>query len=160
VVTFDPNTTHQGTGLPNGPSAVIYNRQLNFGLGFSVDGWVGKGGIGTIGVNANSGKKVTNPDNPHGRWSLEQWTTSWIGENGNTIIEKKTFPDLPLNEAGLKAVGNTFSFWDHPGGPPQSPGFARFENHIIKIYSGKTVCEVKFHFIQLGNTIHWNSGLL
>lgn len=116
VVTFKPGTTHSGTGLPNGPSTIGHNGGPNFGLGFSVSGWVGEGGIGTIGVNATTGNKVPNPSNPKGRWSLEQWTNSWMGENGKTIDERKTFPDLPLNEAGLTATGNTFGFYDHPGG--------------------------------------------
>ncbi|HJP93693.1 MAG TPA: DUF4214 domain-containing protein [Pyrinomonadaceae bacterium] len=160
VVNFKPGTTYPGTNLPNGPSTLTYNGQPNFGLGFSVSGWVRGGGIGTIGVDANTGKKVANPNNPKGRWSLEQWTNSWIGENGRTTVQKSTFPDLPLNEAGLKVEGDAFGFYDHPGGPPPSANFGRFENHLIKVYSGKTVCDVKFHFIQIGNTIHWGPGLL
>jgi len=160
TVTFTPGTTYPGTSFPNGPSTVTHNGGPNFGLGFSVSGWVGSGGIGTIGVNITTGQKVPNPNNPLGLWSLEQWTNSWMGENGKTIAERKTFPDLPLNEAGLKAVGNTFGFWDHPGGPPPSSGFSRFENHLIKVYSGKTVCEVQFHFIQIGNKINWGRGAL
>jgi hypothetical protein len=160
IVTFKPGTTHESTGLPNGPSTIRYNGLPNFGLGFSVSGWVDSGGIGTIGVDERTGRKVTNPENPTGRWSLEQWTHSWIGENGRTIVEKKTFSDLPLDEAGLTAAGNMFGFYDHPGGPPPSSGSSRFENHLIKVYSGKTVCEVRFHFIQRGNTIHWGKGLL
>jgi hypothetical protein len=158
VVTFKPGTTYPGASLPNGPSTITYNGP-NFGLGFSVSGWVGEGGIGTIGVD-DKGKKVTNPMNKKGRWSLEQWTHSWIGENGKVIIEKQTFPDLPTDETGIKAYDNTFGFYDHPGGRPPSPGLERFENHLIKVYRGKTVCEVKFHFIQRGNTIHWGSGFL
>jgi hypothetical protein len=160
VVTFKPGTTNPTTGLPNGPSTITYNGQPNFGLGFSVNGWVSGGGIGTIGVNEKTGKKVPNPQNPKGRWSLEQWTHSWIGQNGKTIVEKQTFPDLHLNSAGLKVDGNTFSYYDHPGGPPPSAGFGRYDNYLIKVYSGKTVCEVGFHFIQHGNTIRWGRGLL
>jgi len=118
VVTFKPGTNNKATGLPNGPSTITYNGAPNFGLGFSVSGWVGSGGIGTIGVDANTGKKVQNPANPNGRWSLEQWTHSWIGENGKTLVQKNTFSDLPLNAAGLTTQGNTFGYYDHPGGPP------------------------------------------
>jgi hypothetical protein len=125
-----------------------------------VSGWVDRGGIGTIGVNPHTGKRVPNPNNPNGRWSLEQWTHSWIGQNGKEIIERTTFPDLPLNATGLKADGDTFGFYDHPGGPPPSPGLSRFENHLIKVYSGKTVCDVQFHFIQTGYKIRWGRGLL
>ncbi len=158
-VTFKPGSTYPGTKYPNGPSTISYNGP-NFGLGFSVNGWVDEGGIGTIGVDSQTGKKVTNPMNPKGRWSLEQWTHSWIGENGKKIDERKTFSDLPTDEVGIKAWDNSFGFYDHPGGPPPSPGLARFENHLIKVYRGKTVCEVGFHFIQLGNTIHWGPGFL
>jgi hypothetical protein len=70
VVTFKPGTSNKSTSLPNGPSTITYNGGPNFGLGFSVSGWVGDGGIGTIGVDSNTGKKVTNPANPKGRWSL------------------------------------------------------------------------------------------
>jgi len=161
VVTFKPGTAHKGTGLPNGPSTVTYKGQPNFGLGFSVEGWVSEGeGIGTIGVNATTGKKIPNPWNSKGLWSLEQWTHSWIGENGKPIVAKQTFPDLPLDEAGITATGDSFGFYDHPGGPPPSAGLRRFENHVIKVYKGRTVCEVKFHFIQTGNKIHWGPGLL
>ena len=158
TVTFKPGTSNSTVALPNGPSTIIYNQSLNFGLGFSVSGWVGGGGIGTIGVNVKTGKKVANPQNPKGRWSLEQWTHSWIGANGKTIADRPTFSDLPVDAAGLKADGDTFSYYDHPGGPP-SPDLARFDNYVVKVYSGKTVCEVKFHFIQRGNTIHWGQGL-
>ena len=114
---------------------------------------------GTIGVDANTGKKVTNPANPTGLWSLEQWTHSWISEDGKTLVLRATFPDLPLNAAGLTAEGNSFGYYDHPGGPPPSPGFARSDNYLIKVYSGKTVCEVGFHMIQTGNKIMRGRGL-
>ena len=84
----------------------------------------------------------------------------WIGENGKTIFQKPIFPDLPLTEVGLTAKGNNFAFYDHPGAPAPSRAFRRFENHLIKVYSGKSFCDVKFHFIQWGNTIHWGLGLL
>jgi hypothetical protein len=160
VVNFKPGTSNQSTGLPNGPSTITYNGGPNFGLGFSVSGWVGNGGIGTIGVNEKTSKKVSKPVNPKGRWSLEQWTNSWIGENGKTIVQTKTFPDRPLDAAGLTAQGNTFGYYDHPGGPPPSLGFARYDNYLIKVYSGKTVCEVGFHMIQTGTKIRWGRGLL
>jgi hypothetical protein len=160
IVTFKPGTSNKATGLPDGPSTITYNGAPNFGLGFSVSGWVGSGGIGTIGVNAKTGKKVQNPANPKGRWSLEQWTHSWIGENGKTVVQQETFSDLPLDAAGLTAQGDTFGYYDHPGGPPPSPGFARYDNYLIKVYAGKTVCEVGFHFIQTGNKIRWGRGLL
>ena len=159
VVTLKPGTKDPVSGLPNGPSTVYYGG-ASFGLGFTVTGWVSGNGIGTIGVNSDTGKKVPNPANPKGSWSLEQWTTSWMGQDGKTTLDKKTFADLPLNEAGLKIDGNKFSFYDHPGGTSNPSGFSRFENHLIKVYSGKTYCEVKLHFIQIGNTIHWGAGLL
>jgi hypothetical protein len=159
LVTFKPGTNNKATGLPNGPSTITYNGAPNFGLGFSVSGWVGSGGIGTIGVDANTGKKVQNPANPNGRWSLEQWTHSWIGENGKTHVQKNTFSDLPLNAAGLTTQGNAFGYYDHPGGPPPSPGFARYDNYLVKVYAGKTVCEVGFHLVQTGNNIRWGRGL-
>ena len=159
VVNFKPRTSNKASGLPNGPSTITYNGAPNFGLGFSVSGWVVSGGIGTIGVDAGTGKKVPNPANPKGRWSLEQWTHSWIGKNGKTMIERKTFPDLPLNAAGLTAQGNTFGYYDHPGGPPPSPGFARYDNYLIKVYAGNTVCEVGFHLIQIESKIRWGRGL-
>ncbi|HEX7770863.1 MAG TPA: hypothetical protein VF435_00495, partial [Pyrinomonadaceae bacterium] len=159
VVNFRPGTTHPTTGFPNGPSTINYKGGPNFGLGFSVSGWVGEGGIGTIGVD-QTGKKVPNPQNPNGRWSLEQWTHSWIGENGKIIFQAKTFPDLPLDALGLKVEGNSFGWYDHPGGPPPSAALRRYDNYQIKVYSGKIVCEVKFHFIQHGNTIRWGRGHL
>lgn len=60
----------------------------------------------------------------------------------------------------MTAEGNTFGFYDHPGGPQPKSGFERFENHLIKVYVGKTVCEAKFHFIQRRYTINWGPGLL
>ena len=91
VLTFEPGTTNKATGYPNGPSTINYGGP-NFGLGFTVDGWVDKRGIGTIGVSPDTGKKVRNPQNPKGRWSLEQWTHSWIGENGKQSSRKRPFP--------------------------------------------------------------------
>ena len=159
VVNFKPGTTYKGTSWPNGPSTITLDGAPSFGLGFSVRGWVGSGGIGTIGVDVRTGKKIQNPANPKGRWSLEQWAHSWIREPGKTPVEKKTFSDLPLDAAGLKAEGNTFSYYDHPGGPPQPPRFARYDNYLIKVYAGNIVCEIGFHFIQTGNTIRWGRGL-
>jgi YD repeat-containing protein len=157
VVNFKSGTTNSATGLPNGPSTLPYRGSSNFGLGFSVSGWA-KGGVGTIGYGAN-GKKVKNPANPTGAWSLEQWTHSWIGQNGKTLVHKTTFSDLPLDAAGLTAQGHNFSYYDHPGGPPPAPGFARYDNYLIKVYKGKTVCEVGFHLIQIGAQIRWGRGL-
>jgi len=151
--------SNKATGLPNGPSTITYNGGPNFGLGFSVSGWVGSGGIGTIGVDEKTGKKVSNPVNPKGRWSLEQWAHSWIGDNGKTIVQRKTFSDLSPKAAGLTTQGNTFGYYDHPGGPPPSPGLARYDNYLIKVYVGNTVCEVGFHLIQTGNIIRWGRGL-
>ncbi len=159
VVTFKAGTINQATGFPNGPSTITYHGAPNFGLGFSVSGWVDSGGIGTIGVDRESGKKVQNPANPKGRWSLEQWTHSWIGANGKTLVQTTTFPDLFLNTAGLTVQDNTFGYYDHPGGPPPSPGLARYDNYLIKVYAGKTVCEVGFHLVQNGNSIRWGRGL-
>jgi hypothetical protein len=159
VVTFKPGTINQATGLPNGPSTITLDHGPSFGLGFSVSGWVGSGGIGTIGVNPKTLKKVQNPANPKGRWSLEQWAHSWIRQPGKAPFERQTFPDLFLDTVGLTVQGNTFSYYDHPGGPPPSPGFARYDNYLIKVYAGKSVCEVGFHLIQTGNTIRWGSGL-
>jgi YD repeat-containing protein len=164
VVKFKPGTVypdlrlHDGMPLPNGPSTLPHPQtgQPLFGLGFSVSGWVNKGGIGRIGSDT-MGK--ANPGNPGGKWTIDQETSSWIGASGRVLDEKETFSDIPLT-VPYKAEGNTFSWYDHPGTTNTAANLDRFENHIVKVYRGKTVCEVKFHFIQHGHTIHWGAGLL
>jgi len=163
TVTFKPGTVYPdmtlaGTPLPNGPSTIPSpgNGLPSFGLGFSVNGWVNKGGIGRIGSDTDG--KV-NPANPKGSWTIDQETSAWMGNGGQTLEQKATFSDIPLG-VPHKAEGNTFSWYDHPGLTNTPANYNRFENHIVKVYRGKTVCEVKFHFIQHGNTIHWGAGLL
>ena len=81
------------------------------------------------------------------------------GTVGFGVNDMPGFPDLPLDAAGLTAEGNTFGYYDHPAGPRPSPGFARYDNYLIKVYTAKIVCEVGFHLIQTGNTIRWGRGL-
>jgi hypothetical protein len=158
VVAFKPGTTYPGTKLPNGPSIVPDPKtgQPSFGIGFSVSGWVNSGGIVRIGSDT---KGVPNPANPNGKWRIDQETNAWIGINGKKIEEKSTFSDI---HPGVPhhAVGNDFGWYDHPGATIWPANYSRFENHIVKVYAGKTVCEVSFHFIQQGGTIHWGRGLL
>jgi hypothetical protein len=164
VVNFKPGTSYPGMKLPdgspllNGPSTMPdpTTGQPSFGLGFSVSGWVKSDGIGRIGSDKDG--KV-NPANPKGRWTIDQETAAWMGINGKMIEEKATFSDIPLG-VPHSADGNRFSWYDHPGLTSWDPNYSRFENHIVKVYKGKTVCEVKFHFIQHGNNIHWGPGLL
>jgi YD repeat-containing protein len=158
VVKFKSGTTYPGTSLPNGPSIVPApsSGQPMFGLGFSVEGWVKNGGIGRIGSDTAG---VKNPANPNGQWTIDQQTSAWIGMNGIKQDERPTFSDISLGVMH-HAVGNKFGWYDHPGATIWPPGYSRFENHIVKVYRGKTVCEVSFHFIQHGNTIRWGEGLL
>ncbi len=158
VVTFKPGTTYPNSNLPNGPSIVPDPKtgQDSFGLGFSVSGWVGSGGIGWIGSDT---KGVPNPANPTGTWRIDQETSAWIGLNGQKIDERPTFSDIHP-KIHHHAVGNNFGWYDHPGATIWPANYSRFENHIVKVYSGKTVCEVSFHFIQHGNKIRWGRGLL
>ena len=164
VVRFAPGTSYPDKTLPdgkpllNGPSTMPspLTGLPSFGLGFSVSGWVDSGGIGRIGSEKEG---VVNPDNPKGRWTIDQETSAWIGIDGKVTDERATFSDIKLG-VPHKADGNTFSWYDHPGDTQWPANYSRFENHIVKVYKGKTVCEVKFHFIQHGNTIHWGPGLL
>lgn len=156
VVTFKPGTTFKDTGLPNGPSIVPQpgTGQANFGLGFSVNGWFDGGGIKRIG-SEEKGKII----NEKGRWTIDEETSAWLGIGGKKIEEKSTFSDITL-EVAHYIEGNKFGWYDHPGTTFWPPNYDRFENHIVKVYAGKKVCEVKFHFIQHGNKIHWGAGLL
>jgi YD repeat-containing protein len=160
VVTFKPGTTYPDPTrpLPNGPSIVPAPKTglPQFGLGFSVSGWVSSGGIGRIGSDT---KGVQNPENRTGRWTIDQETSAWIGINGKKLEEKQTFSDIS-RDVPHHATGNEFGWYDHPGATIWPEGYTRFENHIVKVYSGKTVCEVSFHFIQRGKQIRWGRGLL
>ncbi|HEY2961020.1 MAG TPA: hypothetical protein VGJ37_01290, partial [Pyrinomonadaceae bacterium] len=158
TVTFKPGTTYPGTSLPNGPSVVPdpHNGQRSLGLGFSVSGWVDSGGIGRIGSDTNG---TVNKANPKGRWTIDQETSAWIGLDGKKSEEKSTFSDINPN-VPHHAEDNQFGWYDHPGATVWPDNYSRFENHIVKVYSGKTVCEISFHFIQHGNKIHWGRGLL
>jgi hypothetical protein len=164
VVTFTPGTSYPDKTLPdgkpllNGPSTIPgpHTGLPLFGLGFSVNGWVDGGGIGRIGSDTAG---VANPANPKGRWTIDEETSAWIGLDDKKQEERATFSDISL-DVPYKAVGNTFSWYDHPGTTYWPANYNRFENHIVKVYKGKTVCEVKFHFIQHGSTIHWGAGLL
>ena len=78
-------------------------------------------------------------------------------------IRRIPYADMDVErwfKSALYAVGNEFYWYDHAGTTSWPEGFSRFENHIVKVYRGKTVCEVKFHFIQHGNKIRWGAGLL
>lgn len=156
VVTFKPGTTYKDTGLPNGPSMVPQpgTGKPNFGLGFSVSGWVNGGGIKRIG-SEDKGEII----NAKGRWTIDQETSAWMGIDGKKIDERSTFSDIN-KEVPHFIEDNSFGWYDHPGAIFWPPNYDRFENHIVKVYSGKKVCEVKFHFVQHGNKIHWGAGLL
>ena len=163
-VSFKRGTKYENPSVPggldlwNGPSIVPapHTGQRSFGLGFTVTGWVDRGGIGRIGSDKDG---FPNSDNPKGRWTIDEETAVWAGTNGQTLLNKPTFSDI---HAGVfyEASGNTFSWYDHPGYTYWGNDYSRFENHVVKVYSGKTVCEITFHFIQRGGTIHWGKGLL
>jgi hypothetical protein len=82
-----------------------------------------------------------------------------MGIGGQKLEERATFSDINVN-ISHHAVGNTFGWYDHPGGTIWPANYDRFENHIVKVYSGTTVCEISFHFIQHGQNIHWGKGAL
>src|SRR6266404_1837792 len=55
---------------PNGPATFSYGGLPHTGLGFTVAGSV-QGGIGTVGDQSN-------PQNPNGGWTMDQWTSRYI----------------------------------------------------------------------------------
>jgi hypothetical protein len=154
-VNFTPGTTYPNTKLPNGPSLAPDPKtgKPSLGLGFTVTGWVSKGGIGTIGAN-----HTPNPQNPKGVWTIDEETNAWISD-GKQSIYVPTFTDIPPGIPN-QTSGNGFTWYDHPGNTVWPSNYHRYENHIVKVYNGKEYCEASFHFKQDGGTIHWGAGVL
>ena len=167
TVNFDDKTSYNGDPrFPNGPSSIYVTAPDGtthnlFGLGFTVSGSVTSGGIGTIGSDSN-------PQNPSGTWTIDQWTSSWNQQNGHfVVIDGKVqnggpaWRDINKN-VPFKAGDNNFSWYDHPSG--EGWGTNRFQNFTVKIYRGKEYCQADFHFIQInsgpGYELHWAEGLL
>jgi YD repeat-containing protein len=154
-VSFESGTNYEGNpGRTNGPGAIEYDGTLNFGLGFTVTGYA-KGGIGRLGDDPN-------PQNPKGVWRLEQWTASYIAQNGKVLQnDPKAWLDIH-NQIPYTATGNNFSYYDHPGASA-GWGIDRYNNFLIKVYNGEEYCQVEFHFVQQqsgpGYELHWYQGL-
>jgi hypothetical protein len=156
-VKFESGTTYPGTNYPNGPGTFTRpdTGQQIFGLGFTVTGWISGGGIGRIGGDSKPEKERINPQNPKGKWTLDQETNRWMNISGY----KPTWSDINPTILAMETTDKTFKYYDHPGtsGGPAS-NVVRYQNFIVKVYKGKTVCEVAFHFVQIGGVIHWGEG--
>ena len=137
---------------PNGPSTFLWQGLPHTGLGFTVAGSV-NGGIGTIGYQPN-------PQNPNGSWTMDQWTSRYIDDNGRVQSDNgKARRDIRLEIGFLyTAAGNSFSWYDNPGAA--TPNIIRRQNFTVSVTRGSERCEVKFHFIQTPNGFHWGPGLL
>jgi YD repeat-containing protein len=159
TVSFKSGTFYEkNSNQPNGPSNVTVNGRTFFGLGFTVSGTVrGGNGIGRIGY-------YQNPENPKGRWIMEQWTSSYAMSKGEILtvqgrrqIGDEAWMDLDLNGIfSAPANSNKYSRYDHPS----IAGEALFKNQsfFVKVYNGDKVCYAAFHIVQRGNTIHWGKG--
>jgi hypothetical protein len=162
-VSFKQHTFFQGDpNYPNGPNAYMYG-DFGFGLGFTVTGSVKSGGIGNIGGFPTP---VTNPENPKGVWTIQQWVSDYAKANDSVMINDQGARRDQLDIAPLTIKGNKFSWWDQPGQPNQGvKSYWRSSNFTVKVYNGSKQCEVKFHFIMTftstgGWDIHWGSGNL
>ena len=114
-----------------------------FGLGFTVSGSVTGGGIGTIDDD-------TNPENPSGIWTIDQWTSSWNQRNGSfEVVDGRVQNGGPawrdINKPiPYKASDNNFAWYDHPSG--EGLDTTRFQNFTVKVYQGDEYCQADFHF--------------
>jgi hypothetical protein len=142
--------------LKNGVSTVQRDARLEFGLGFTVNGWVKSGGIGTIGTDPNF-------QNSKGVWIINQETEAYIVQNGKITWDDKALrPDLN-SQSPFSARGNTFSWYDHPGNAGNDLDLRR-ENFVVSVSNGDMRCEARFHLIQVrsgsGYSLHWGRGFL
>jgi RHS repeat-associated protein len=161
TVSFQPGTFYGGQAeFPNGPGTIKWNGVPVFGLGFTVSGSVnGGGGIGHIG-------RDTNPDNPNGRWTMDQHTSNWATVNNHPMkVDDKPQMGGPAwrdisNKINFQAPknSNNFAWYDHPGYPGNGWGVNRNQSFSVKVYKGNEYCQVEFHFVQRGSTIHWGAG--
>ena len=151
TVTFTSGTSYSGhTELKNGVSTIPYNGISSFGLGFTVSGSA-KGGIGRVGGTSN-------PQSPGGTWTMDQSTSRYLALNGQTLTDdhEKSRRDISTG-INYSTSGNSFSWYDHPGGPPND-GLLRMQNFTVSVSNGNESCAVSFHFLQTGNSIHWGQG--
>jgi hypothetical protein len=123
----------------------------------------GGGGIGKIG-------EQTNPENPNGRWTLDQWTSNYSLQNKVYVVidnrEQKGGPAWrDINLEGYDSAprnSENFSRYDFPSlNAKRDPhGTFKNQNFFIKVYNGKKYCEAAFHIVQRGTTIHWGRGAI
>jgi RHS repeat-associated protein len=151
TVTFTAGTSYPGYAeLKNGVSTIPYNGISSLGLGFTVSGFA-KGGIGRVGGTSN-------PQNPGGSWTMDQSTSRYLALNGQTLSDdhERSRRDISIG-INFSAGGDSFSWYDHPGGPPND-GLLRMQNFTVSVSNGNERCAASFHFLQTGNGIHWGQG--
>ena len=100
----------------------------------------------------------TNPQSPAGTWTMDQWTSRYLALNGQTVSDDhdKSRRDIST-DIYYSTSGDTFSWYDHPGALPNE-GIFRMQNFTVSVSNGKERCSVGFHFLQIGNSIHWGQG--
>lgn len=146
-------------GLPTGPSIANSKDGPAYGIGFSVE---------ISGLSGNVAIR-SGPQDPKDKntWLIEQWVADFNFKNGEVVRQDTV---ARMDEVGLakpkpKRVGDTVSWWDHPGTiGTDVEGYYTKRNFYIKAYNGERHCEVAFHLTfrvfrrQITNA-GWGRGL-
>ena len=161
TISFQSGTFYENNRrLPNGPGEIVYGKRTYFGLGFTVSGnTLGGGGIGRIG-------NQTNPSNPRGAWTLDQYTSSYAKLNGEFVeiggkIQNGGYAWQDIDLTGYHFATewtNRFSRYDHPALLANVPDAYKNQSFLIKVFKGNEECRAEFHMVQRGNTVHWGRG--
>ena len=152
-VSFEQGTFYDTAGnLPNGPSTY----EGNYGLGFTVSGKVGRGGVGKIGDDPN-------PENSKGTATIFQLTADYIESNGRVLRDLSLHSDFNT-KSNYEATGNTFSWYDHPDSPTpgnQITGYVRKMAFQVSVKNGNHFCSKTFSAIFTFNgqwSTRWQEG--
>jgi hypothetical protein len=146
-------------GHPNGPSVPNSAEGPFYGIGFSVE-------ISALSGNVAIRSTVQDPK-PKNTWLIEQWVTDFNFQNGEILTQDLVARMDRLGRARPtpKRVGDTVSWWDHPGTRAAGvEGYFTKRNFYIKAYNGERHCEVAFHLtfrVFRGQIINpeWGPGM-
>lgn len=146
--------------LPNGPGILRLSAGNAYGVGFTVYGSVVSGGIGHI-------MDMSNQKNPNGAWTIEQWTSAYIKQDGVvTLNGGAATPDIKYGTP-YEINGNDFRWYDHPGlqvinqfdSKERPRGVKEYDGRFdiaVKVRNGAKQCEVKFSLVSKFSKGAWS----